>query len=191
MELAALDGCQVLPATESQTGVDGDNRGGPGPSTIEADLPTAHSGTGAGSSPGDASGPQTCRVDCQTSPPSRPRDVLDQEQFAGAALDFPAEGQTHQETRFIDRIFTEDIRVVAAIGDPDENDEQVEDLFRDDDEDGPAAQAAEKLTPQTDEPSVPIRSEKPKRHPGDPTKAKREAHNLTHASGAPCAAGPL
>ena len=35
---------------------------------------------------------QKCREDCQTSPPCLPQVVLDQEQFAGASLDFPARG---------------------------------------------------------------------------------------------------
>ena len=43
-------------------------------------------------------------------------------------------------------------------------------------------QNGEVLEPQLDEPQVPLRTEKPKRHPGDPTKAEMDAHCLTHAN---------
>ena len=54
-------------------------------------------------------------------------------------------------------------RLVAAFGDPDENDDEL-DYFGDDHGDGPQEPAQEKLTPQTDEPQVPIRKEKARRH---------------------------
>ena len=38
------------------------------------------------------------------------------------------------------------------------------------------------LPPQLDDPQVPMRNPKPKRHPGDPTEAEIDAHNLTHAN---------
>ena len=74
----------------------------------------------------------------------------------------------------------EKIRIVAALGDPAENEDEL-DIFGSFDEEATAPQA-EALAPQVDEPQVPIRTEKPKRHPGDPTKAEMDAHCLTHAN---------
>ena len=83
-------------------------------------------------------------------------------------------------TNFVCKLSTdENARFVAAIGDPRENDDEVADLFGPEE---PTAPPVEVMAPQTDEPQVPIRTEKPKRHPGDPTKEEIEAHNLTHAN---------
>ena len=56
------------------------------------------------------------------------------------------------------------------------------DLFGDDHP--PAKQPEEtlELPPQLDDPQVPMHNPKPKRHPGDPTEAEIDAHNLTHAN---------
>ena len=71
----------------------------------------------------------------------------------------------------------ENIRTVAAVGDPPVNDDVFLDDYLSDLEN-----AAPELGPQDEAPSVPIRTEKPKRHPGNPTKEKMDAHNLTHAN---------
>ena len=67
------------------------------------------------------------------------------------------------------------------MGDPPEND--VADLFLDQDEnDEDPSAAALVLGPQIEAPAVPIRTEKPKRHAGNPAKEEMDAHNLTHAN---------
>ena len=71
-------------------------------------------------------------------------------------------------------------RIVAALGDPEVNEDEL-DIFGTFDEEAIAPQA-EAMAPQVDEPQVPLRTEKPKRHPGDPTKAEMDAHCVTHAN---------
>ena len=61
-----------------------------------------------------------------------------------------------------------------------ENEDEL-DIFGSFDEEATAPQA-EALAPHEDEPQIQIRTEKPKRHPGDPTKSEMDAHCLTHAN---------
>ena len=75
---------------------------------------------------------------------------------------------------------TKEQRIVAALGDPNENDEN--ERWALDDEEEAAAHPAEEFAHQDGEPQVPIRKEKPTRHPGDPTKEEMDAHCLTHAN---------
>ena len=69
-------------------------------------------------------------------------------------------------------------RRVVGVADP--NDEVEDWMFlEDDDPEVPPDQVPDLPAP---EPEVAARSAKPRRHPGDPTKAEMDAHNLTHAN---------
>ena len=50
------------------------------------------------------------------------------------------------------------------------------------DDDAPDVLPEQALDLPAPEPDVPARSAKPRRHPGDPTKAEMDAHNLTHCN---------